>query len=411
MNIADVFTPRSARVNEKTYIPRLALESALIRSISGSLHSVLFGESGNGKSWLYKKVLDQHGYHYKVANCGNASRLGGLTNEIANALTPSGTAKKVGYSEKKEAGVSAMIASARVDHAAEYQLQQTEPLLAAMQRFRKDIAKGDGVIVLDNLESIFQSDRHMCELADIIILLDDERYAATKLKFLIVGVPNGILEYFARTKNLESVANRLEELPKVSGLNVAMVKTLVKKGFNEHLKVGLSQSDLDEIGTHIHHVTLGVAQRIQEYCEKLAYKLDDNRNIFSHDLLVSTDQDWLRMGLRQAYTVVESHLNSKRTAIARRNQVVYCIGRINNHQVDVTKVAEKIREEFPTTANSSSMGVGAILSELAANDPRLLTKNPKTKEYRIADPRYLMCIRLMLRKNQVGEVYKLTFGQ
>lgn len=411
MKITEVFTPRSATVNQRTYIPRLQLETALIRSISGSMHSVLFGESGNGKSWLYKKVLDQHGYHYKVANCANASRLGSLTNEIVNAIIPSGTAKKTAYSEKKEAGVNTVIASGRLEHQAEYQLQLTEPLLAAMQRFRKDIGSGDAVIVIDNLESIFDNDEQMTELADIVILLDDERYAATKIKLLIVGVPNGILEYFARTKNLESVANRLEELPKVSSMNPAMVKTLVLRGFNEHLKLNLSETAIDEISAHIHHVTLGVAQRVQEYCEKLAYKLDDYRNAYSTDILDRTDTDWLRIGFRQAYTVVESHLNAKRTAVARRNQVVYCIGRTNTHQVDAGKIAEKIREEFPATANSSNMGVGSILGELASNEPRLLSKNPRTNEYRVIDPRYLMCIRMMLKKNVNGEVYKLTFGQ
>jgi AAA domain len=410
MKITDVFTPRSSHVNLKTYVPRLALERALLRSIEGTMHSVLFGESGNGKSWLYKKVLDQHGFHYKVANCANASRMRSLTSEIVNALVPPGTAQKTGYTESKEASLKALVADGKLSHQGQYDLQLDEPLLSALAKYRFQIGRGDAVLVLDNLESIFGNSTLMDELADILILLDDPRYSVHKIKFLIVGVPNGILEYFATTKNLESVSNRLEELPKVGGMTQAMVRTLVDRGFNNLLEVGLSETVVEAVASHIHHCTMGVAQRVQEYCERLAYKLEDNKNIYRAELLREADIEWLRMGMRQAYTVVEAHLNSKKTTIARRNQVVYCIGRITNHQLDSGKISEKIREEFAATAKQTNMGIGTILSELASADAPLLKKNPKTNEYRVADPRYMMCIRTMLRKQSDGTVEKLSFA-
>lgn len=410
MKIADVFTPRSSNVNLKTYVPRLTLERSLLRSIQGSMHSVLFGESGNGKSWLYKKVLEQHGYYYKIANCANASRMGSITAEIVSALVPAGTPKKTGYTENKEAAVNAVVASGKISHQGQYSLQIDEPLQSALARFRQNIGRGDAVLVIDNLESIFSNAKLMDELADIIILLDDQRYAQYEIKFLIVGVPNGILEYFATTKNLESVSNRLEELPKVGGMSLAMVKTLVERGFKNLLEINLSTEEIDTIANHIHYCTMGIAQRTQEYCERLAYKLEDNKNVFRSEILNETDLEWLKMGLRQSYTVIESNLNSKKTTIARRNQVVYCIGKINTHQFDSSKIAEKVREEFPETAKENNMGVGAILSELASSNPPLLKKNPKTNEYRLADPRYSMCIRTMLRKQNNGAIDKLSFA-
>lgn len=408
--IPEVFTPRSSKVNLKTYVPRLVLERALLRSIQGSMHSLLFGESGNGKSWMYKKVLEQNSIPYVVANCANASRLKSITNEIVNALVPSGVAQKTGYVESKEASVKALVAEGKINHQAQYKIQLDEPLEDAFLRARKEHSSGPLVVVLDNLESIFQNSERMDELADIVILLDDERYAKYKIKFLIVGVPNGVLEYFAKTKNLESVSNRLEELPKVDGLTLPMVETLVRTGFNELLRFGLSTEALREISGHIHHVTLGVAQRVQEYCEKLAYRIDDNKKLYEADLLQSADIDWLRLGMRQGYTVVESHLNSKRTTIARRNQVIYCIGKIKVHQIYSSGIIEIINSEFPETVSETNMGIGTILSELASGDSPLLKKNPKTNEYRVVDPRYIMCIRIMLRKDKnTGSVEKLSF--
>jgi hypothetical protein len=409
MKVNEVFTPRSSQVNLKTYVPRLSLERALLRSVQGTMHAVLFGESGNGKSWLYKKVLDQHGIHFKVANCANASRMKSLTNEIVNTLLPAGSAQKTGYSEGKDASVKVVVAEGKLSHQDQFQVRQDEPLLAALAKFRSQIGRGEAVLVLDNLESIFGNSGLMDELADILILLDDPRYAKHNIKFLIVGVPNGVLEYFATTKNLESVSNRLEELPKVGGMNLAMVTTLADRGFNNLLGFGLDEKSIREIASHIHHCTMGVAQRVQEYCERLAYKIEDNRQ-YLPDFLKEADTEWLRMGLRQAYTVIEAHLNSKKTTIARRNQVVYCIGRLTTHQLDSSKVADKIREEFSETVKETNMGIGTILSELASADSPLLKKNPKTNEYRVADPRYIMCIRTMLRKGSNGAVEKLSFA-
>lgn len=389
MKISEVFTPRSSTVNLDIYVPRVAMEIALARSIQGSLHTVLYGESGNGKSWLYKKVFQQHGYHYKVANCANASRLGSVSREICSALK----------SKKNKNNTSTLISDAYVP--TETNDSSEDPLLQSLTSFRKNIGAGDGIIVLENLEAIFDDDNLMNELANVLLLLDDPIYGALKIKFLLVGVPNGILEYFAKTKNIESVANRLQELPKVGGLNHAMVETLVENGFNKLLKLGMTKENIALISGHIHHRTLGVAQRAQEYCELLAFNLEDAKNIFNEKILGKTDRDWLSIGLRQAYTVIESHLNSNRTAVARRNQVIYCIGQMNGHQLDSVSVTEKIKTEFPSTTKESNMGVGNILGELSTSEMPLLRNNPKTKDFRIIDPRYAMCIRAMLFKNQV----------
>lgn len=410
MKISEVFTPRTTTVNLKTYVPRVSLEIALARSIQGSLHSVLYGESGNGKSWLYKKVFAQYGFHYKVANCANASRSKSIVGEIHSALLPKRHFRKIGTGEEKEANESTYISRRKISDRGRHIEADIDPLYQALSNYRKGIGNGDGIIVFENLEAIFDDAGLMNELANILLLLDDPLYGELNIKFLLVGVPNGILEYFAKTKNVESVANRLQELPKVGGLNQAMVETLVEKGFNELLKFNLSKEAINEISSHIHHRTLGVAQRVQEYCERLSYKLEDAKNIYSRESLREADSDWLAIGLRQAYTVIESHLNSKQTTVARRNQVIYCIGHMNVHQLDSSLVSERIKLEFPSTAKESNMGVAGILSELSSSDMPLLRRNPKTKDFRIIDPRYSMCIRVMLYKHPVtSSVEKRNF--
>lgn len=52
---ADVFTPRSSVINKEMYVPRARHEAALVRAFQGTKNIIIFGESGCGKSWLYKK--------------------------------------------------------------------------------------------------------------------------------------------------------------------------------------------------------------------------------------------------------------------------------------------------------------------------------------------------------------------
>lgn len=395
--ITEVFTPRMSEVNSLMYVDRPSHEKLLARAMKRNSHTLLFGDSGNGKSWLYKKVLDEKGIPFVVANCANASRLRSVTKEICNSLIEPGTIKKLGFSEEKAAEINAYVAKSGLKHTGDFGIAQEEPLLEAFKLFAEATPKKK-ILVLDNLESIFSSEDLMRELADIIILLDDARYSACNINILIVGIPNGVLQYFRETKNSESVSNRISEIDKVSGLDSGQVMEVIKKGFKQ-LNILTTGSSLIEISDHVWDVTLGIAQRVHEYCEVLAYAIEDNDWKYDSSLLQKADKDWLLQGLRQSYQLVEGHLNSRETAVARRNQIIFCIAKVRSHQFDSSVIDGLIRKEFPETIPETNMGIGSILGELSKGSNPLLNKNDAANTYSIRDPRYLMCIRLMLYKD------------
>ncbi|MCK0538033.1 AAA family ATPase [Alcanivorax quisquiliarum] len=408
--ITEVFTPRQGEVNTEMYVDRPLHEKSLARSLKRNSHTLLFGDSGNGKSWLYKKVMKENEIPYVVANCANASRLKSITQEICNCLIEPGTVTKLGFSEEKAAEVSAYFAKGGLKHSGNYNVSQEEPLLKAFKMFA-DTTPDRKIIVLDNLESIFYSKELMDELADIVILLDDDRYAACNINILIVGVPNGVLQYFSETKNLESVSNRIQEVEKVASLDSGQVMEIIRKGFDQ-LSIKITGQTLIDLSDHVWDVTLGIAQRVHEYCECLAYEVEDNEWKFEKALLQYADLSWLKQGLRQSYQVIEAHLNSRETAVARRNQVIYCIAKIRQHQFDSNDIDALIRKEFPSTIPVTNMGIGSILGELAKGGSPLLNRNEKNNSYSIRDPRYLMCIRVALYKDQVSErVIKKQFSR
>lgn len=291
-----------------------------------------------------------------------------------------------------------MFAKASLEHQGQFSLSHEEPLLDAFQHFSKRFS-GKKIIVLDNLEAIFSSIDLMRELADIIMLLDDPRYGSHDINLLIVGVPNNVLEYYSKIDNLDSIANRIQEIDRVGSLTIEQVSQIIEKGFKQ-LKINTTEEELAEIYNHTHRVTLGIAQRIHEYCEILAYQIEDNNWKYSKSLLILADEEWLKNGFRKSYTVIESHLNSKETSVARRNQAIFVIGKIRQHSFDSNRITKLIEEEFPETIPETNMGIGNILNELASGPQPLLKKINKTRGYCVTDPRYIMCIRLMLYKEK-----------
>lgn len=409
--IGDVFTPRRANVNHAMYVPRPELEKELRRGLSGSQHLLLYGESGNGKSWLYKNLFEVDSVFSVAANCGNASRQKSLTKEIMGVAFPNGRVIKNGYSETKGAGANIGFADGKLEHENSFSYQSVEPLQLAFQEISRNAKGAQAVVVLENLESIFSNEELMDEFADIVILLDDERYSRMNIKLLIVGTPAGVLDYFMKTKNQESVANRIFEISKVDNLEYDQVLDLITKGFVSELGLDLTLEQTILISKHVHNVTMGVAQRIHEYCEGLAYKIEESGEKFVQKSLEDADWDWLCTGLRQSYAVLEANLNSRDTAVSRRNQVLYAIGKLRKPQFLSSDIEGIIRKEFPDTIPETNMGTGSILTELARGGDAILTRNKKTSLYRVRDPRYTMCIRTVLYKDtSTGKVAKRYFA-
>ncbi len=227
---AEVFTPRNSEVNESMYIARPDLETALERGINGTLHVILHGESGSGKSWLYKQVLNRLDAEAVVANLASAARVGSIVGTIQAAVHHLAKPAKTGYAESKSAEVGAIVGKGGLTHTDNYVLPEKDALEVCYALMRRSAGTKTCCLVLDNLETIFESEPLMSELGEIVILLDDSRYAQHKIKLVIVGVPSGVREYFSRVQNRMTVSNRLQELPEVAALTKEQVNSLVRTG-------------------------------------------------------------------------------------------------------------------------------------------------------------------------------------
>lgn len=399
-----VFTPRSHEVNESMYIRRPDHEKELERAVEGSLHALLCGESGSGKSWLYRHVAARNDWALFYANSSNASRSNSISQAIAQSVFEEQDKSLVGYKQALNGNVQLLGLGGGANAEREFEVCAKDILLRSFSSIRRQAGKRLALLVIDNLEALFGSAALMQELANIVLLLDDPAYAKYRVKILIVGVPTEVVEYFRRTPNLESVGNRIKEIRALNSLSGIQVAEFLKRGFSEQLKVGFAPSDFKDLVSHVHFVTLGIAERLHEFCEVLGYRLEESEWRYNGRLLPGCDEGYMRSSLRLSYAVINANMNERRTKTGRRNQVLYALGRVETTTFETSHIEEILRRSFPiSTRDVRRLGIGQTLSELTDGLEPLLRKGYRGSSYHFADPKYLMCIRVMLYKDDVTE--------
>lgn len=392
----DVFTPRAAQVNDDMYVERKTLEAALTKALRTNLHILIHGQSGTGKSWLYKQTLDSLDIRYTVANLANASRLGSITAELANVVQREGQATKSGYSETKSAEASIALAKGQLAHTNDYTLGQKEPFEQALSLLHERSHGRQSVLVLDNLEAIFE-ETFLRELANLITLCDDEQYTQYKVKLLIVGVPSEVKAYYYKTPATATVANRLDELPEVSRLTPSECDLLVKQGFVDQL--GYNVVDLEAFQKRVRWVTGGVPQLVHEYCLEVAFLAED-MHVVELGIIQLAEREWLKRSHYYSYSAIESHMNERETKAGRRNQTLFALGQCEPEEFRASDIEDILRREFPSSTTDTMLNTAQNLASLAAGERPVIKRSSKGDGFYFADPRYRHVIRAMLRKTE-----------
>ena len=151
---------------------------------------------------------------------------------------------------------------------------------------------------------------------------------------------------------------------------------------------------------HIYSVTIGIAQRVHEYCLELAYCLDDDNWIGKSEHLDKADIAWLKRGLMKSYQAIESLMNERETKTGRRNQVLYALSKVDTRTFTASQIEDILRAEFPDSTKDITLGVGQIMGAGLSGDENPIIKRTSNKStaYEFVDPRYLMGLRVALRK-------------
>ncbi|MCD0490923.1 ATP-binding protein [Chromobacterium violaceum] len=403
---SSVFTPRASSINSEMYVHRQDLEDSLSKKIlNESKHIIVYGDSGCGKSWLYKKVLHDMQARSVIVNLANASRWKSIQAVFEHDVK-SGKFVKTSYVETKKAGLGlAGVASGAVEHAATYTKFSDDPFIDVLNNLRREAGDRPAVIVLDNLENVFGEKSIMKELADLITLVDDEDYAVYGVKFIIVGTPYDVRNYFKETPETRTVANRLTALEEVYRLTDDQAKGIFQKGLCEKLGLlveydekGQASLDFQKVIQHAVWITGCVPQRVHEYGLLLAEERVSDRFADWDVVMKRADSRWVKEYLEKAYSLIETSMNDRTTKIQRRNQVIYTVGHMNERDFKPSLVEDRLRNYFPKSTEGVVLNTSQILSEISVPHGEITRRTPKGDEYTLVDPAYRQCIRAMLKK-------------
>lgn len=403
-----IFTPKGKYVNEQMYVHRIELESALKKAMRKPKHIIVHGESGCGKTWLYKKIFAERKIKYEVLNAATVNVTGSISDAIRALTARLSPFENKSYEESKGATANAGIAKGDLKHTKKFEALSSEPYLELIRILFKNAGSDESFLVVENIEHIVKDVKLVQELSSILMYLDDDEYAKYRVRVLLVGTPSNLRDYFSKVDSSQTIINRVQEIPEVSVLSTSDVKGLAERGFFKLLKARCLEDSAkgfnqDYLLNAISWFSANVPQYIHELCLELAIEAEDNNYIITNDLYVNCLRNWVQEALVSENTRMEAHINSKATKHGRRNQVIYTIGRITSNEFSAQEVEDLLRELFPNSTSGKALNVSANLSELASGDSPLIRKTPKGTRFRFLDPKIKIMARWMLSKDEGQE--------
>ncbi len=400
MKPRDVFTPKGATVNDDMYIRRASHENALERAIEKSKHIIIHGESGTGKTWLYKKILKDRKINYEVLNAATINTSGSLSEAIEGLLARLKPVVKTAYEEKKAAELNVGLAKGNLEHTGKYDYRTTDPFLSLVSEISQKARNQESFLVIENLEHIVRDTNLIKELTSIILYLDDELYAQHNVRLMLVGTPNNIREYFSNASDDQTIINRTLEIPEVATLNESQTSTLVKKGFFEFLKYKLQGDegfDEDVLNFSIQWFSLNIPQYIHEIGLDIALLGKANNGVITHHIVNSGITNWVADSMVAEHARIEKHTNSIETKHGRRNQVLYAMAQFKGNEFSVSEIEGEVREYFPKSTSGKTLNISGILGELSKNDSPIIRKSMHGNRYRFVDPKIKIMCRWVLQ--------------
>jgi hypothetical protein len=386
------------------YVRRSELETRLIDAFPSNKFIVIHGESGNGKTWLFKKVFSDQGIFYEVVNLGNASGAESLDKAFGVKLGEWGSKQKASEGTASSAGAKPMGMGVehRMDTTTSYASKSPFHHLVEETRRR---AKDDQrcAIIFDNFEAIVDNPKLVRELAGIILNADDESFAKHNVQLVIVGTPTNLKQTIVQLSKSAPVANRLVEIPEVARMSAQEAAQLMEQGFVNELGLQF-EADLpkETVFEEVAWNTDRIAQHIQELCLLIAQEARRNGDVVSREVADRATRTWTNDTLSADIATIHASMNARDTRIGRKNQTLYALGQCKLEDFKYTDIEAIVRKSFDV--GGATLNISQILSGFADEENPIITRNPQADAWRFVSPKYRMAIRALLKREQDGRI-------
>lgn len=401
----EVFTPRAPRVNSEMYIHRQGLEAQLKEALKGHKHFIIHGESGNGKTWLYKKVFLDTKTNHTIVNLATAANYKSIEDALQekwNLLEPQ---RKISEAQEKQGGVKLGV-NVTGKKKSDFRFNNVRPFMGILQNI-KGVAKKHSIVVFDNFERIADKPELVEELANYLILLDDDDYAKYFARICIVGVPGDLKEYFSNLPYAETISTRLTEIDEVERMTFLEAEELLRRGFSKlRLSHKSSESDISHLQKII-FVSDRTAVELHQLGFKIAERAVRNEGIIEFLDIDDAITEWISEKYSKICADIEARMSPAGIENGRRNQILFSLGLIDTEEFDKSTLKKIIRKEFPKNCEwIDQMFEEKFAPFLEGFDP-MIKRGTQIESYRISKAAYRMAIRSMLKRTGGSSVSKV----
>jgi hypothetical protein len=351
----------------------------------------LFGDSGSGKTWLYKHAFSKKGIEFLTVDLAKA-KTDGLDYALASAL-PQPRWKTIKRSADVRGSWAILDFGLKGGVKSEQEPVEVSPFDAILEYV--STTQNTSFLVFDNLEQVSGDRKILEEILSLVIQLDNSESGGSVLRFLFVGVVSDMTEIVAAHDFSGTIGNRLYELPEVDRFSEVEAEALLRRGFEDKLKV-TNDSELDYY-REISYLTDRNAQQLHALSFEIACACRSSGYHLTQDWFSKGVERWERSSLNLHAAQVASRMNKRDTRIQRRNQVLFAMALSDKSEFKVSDIDNDVRRLFPDDSmDKRQLGIDSIVKQLSSGYGNILRPIADGQAYRFSHPKMRPAIRMKL---------------
>ena len=383
-------------MNSVMYVNRPEHEDALRRGVQTGYNLVVFGDSGCGKSWLYKKVFKDEDIFYQIVDFSGAENVDDVDIQMLEIVSEY---EEWTEKERKETS-STDIKPSRIgigkEHETTFERNEKSPFIRLLSAIRGFAGKRTSYLVLENLEYILDRPDIVRKIQMMLLALDDPNIGQHNVQICLVGVPSEIKEILADGNRYQTISNRVYEVPELTRIERRSVDLLVVRGLEQELEYNFESKTF--CCGRIAFVTYQIPQYVHDVCLHVALRAEDQLNTVDPDTVDEAVQDWIRSNSRQGIEFIRKWIMADRSAKGVRAKTMFAISRLDKHFFEASDVTDVLRKEFPKTFGDSKIQTLRTLRTMTAGDDKFLKCDAERQLFRVSTPHLRSALRVCLKK-------------
>lgn len=265
-------------------------------------------------------------------------------------------------------------------------------------------------IVFENMEHCLDNSDVVTCLRSLVLRIDDEMTARSKVQLCFVGVPSDIKSVLAANNRYQTIANRIAEVPEVRRMTKEESRQVIYHGFAIELQMSVDSSFEYCVGM-IQHLSYRIPQYIHDICLQISFAAEDqNRAEINPEVVESGASRWMDTNARQSRESIEKALGFKTEHSDLRAFVLYSVACLDEVMFSSESVRIKLIEQFPEFCSTRKvLAITRVLNGFCSGEERLLKLDTETNRYRVVTPKLRSVLRHYLVKTTQRET--ITFRE